>query len=365
MANAEDIATRLAYEFLRAGQYSASTGPVELPRLYARAAMVDEVGVDNFAARLEPFSGLQVQSVGFEDGPEEPKVHLYLTRGSVHSMKALPNKIDDVPVATHKMGAITIRPNAPALSTNRGNVYERKDRICCGTSCGPTSERGAGTLGAIVTMTGGSDLFLLSNNHVFAGCNHVPQNQPILAPSNMDGRPDARAPHEIGRHHAIGELRSGDPLFVKPCDADVALARATNPTGISSWQGDSVNGYDTPTHFAQPTSLIKVKKFGRTTGLTYGEIEARVNTPMPVSYQSNHFKGVVWFTDVWTIRARMPSQHFALPGDSGSLVVSEDASTAVGLVFAGNPSGEYAWMIPMATVISSLGGLQLVGGHGL
>ena len=137
------------------------------------------------------------------------------------------------------------------------------------------------------------DLYLLSNNHVLAGCNHVPRNQPVLAPSNMDGRPDAPAPQEVGRHHAIGALRSGDPQFVQPCDADVALARASDAGAISSWQGDLQDGYDTPANFSEPLSLMRVKKFGRTTGLTHGEIEARVNTPMPVSYQSKHFKGVV------------------------------------------------------------------------
>lgn len=199
---------------------------------------------------------------------------------------------------------------------------------------------------------------------MFAGCNHVPYNQPILAPSNMDGRPDAPAPHEVGRHHSIGSLRSGDPHFVDPCDADVALARATNAAGISSWQGDNHDGYDTPGRSAEPASLMDVKKFGRTTGLTFGQVEARITTPMPVSYQSKHFKGVVWFRDVWTVRAH-GSQYFALPGDSGSLVVRDDASAAVGLVFAANPSGEYAWMISMATAANALGVLQLVSGHGV
>ena len=110
---------------------------------------------------------------------------------------------------------------------------------------------------------------------------------------------------------------------------------------------------------------MQVKKWGRTTGLTFGEIEARVNTPMPVSYQSKHFKGVVWFRDVWTVRVRTPLQHFALPGDSGSLVVMDDETNAIGLLFAGNPSGEYAWMVSMPTAVNALGGLNLVSGHGV
>jgi hypothetical protein len=56
---------------------------------------------------------------------------------------------------------------------------------------------------------------------------------------------------------------------------------------------------------------------------------------------------------------------FALPGDSGSLVVAEDGSSAVGVLFAASRSGEYGWIIPMPCVIGAFGGLQLVGRHGL
>ena len=234
--------------------------------------------------------------------------------------------------------------------------------MCCGTSCGPTSERSAGTLGSLVRFDAGQQLYILSNNHVLAGCSHVPKDQPVLAPSSMDGRPDAPAPREVGRHHSIGALRSGDPEFVTPCDADVALARASDADIMSSWQGDDVNGYDTPPIVVAPQSLMSVKKFGRTTGLTLGRIEARVNTPMPVEYQAKHFKGMVWFKDVWTIRSA-PGQPFALPGDSGSLVVSADGLSTVGLVFAASRSGEYAWMVSMSTTTTALGAINLVGGH--
>lgn len=363
MANADEIASQLAYEFLRTGRYGASTGPVEMPQLAVVAAGVEDEAVTGYAERVEGFSGLAVQSVGFEQGPREPAVHIYLTRGAAKQMKALPQEIDSVPIKVHRMGPITVRPEAMATSTNRGNIFEHHDRICCGSSCGPTSERSAGTIGAIVKIAGGNDLFLLSNNHVLSGCNHVPHNQPILAPANMDGRPDATAPHEIGRHHMLHELRSGDPHFVAPGGIDLALARVTNPARISSWQGDNHSGYDTPSAIAEPISLQRVKKVGRTTGLTFGEVEARINTPTPIEYKAKHFKGTVWFRDVWTVRA--VSQYFALPGDSGSLVVSEDGQIALGILFAGNPSGDYGWIIPMPAAVAVFGGLVLVDGHGV
>ncbi|MEA2907229.1 MAG: hypothetical protein QOI12_4616 [Alphaproteobacteria bacterium] len=366
MATAREIADFLAYELLKHGNYTASVGPVNVPDLAvaAAAAAEDEDVVLEYAQRAEPFGGLAVQSVGFEDGVGDAKVHIYLTRGSSRLIKSLPDNIDGVPVRVHNMGPITVRPEAASAATNRGHLFERKNRVCCGSSCAPTSENCTGTFGAIVRKGSAHQLYLLSNNHVFGGCNHVPQNQPILAPSSNDGNPTVRAPGEIGRHHEIHELRSGNPVFVNPCDADLAIARATTPHSISSWQGDGADGYDTPPHSVSPVSLMTVKKFGRTTGLTSGEIEAKVTSPMPVSYTSKYFKGTVWFKDVWTVKASGGSP-FALPGDSGSLVVTADASGAVGLVFAASRNGDYAWIIPIDCVTGSFGGLKLVSGHGV
>jgi hypothetical protein len=314
-----------------------------------------------------------VQSVGFEQGVEDPKVHIYLTRASARlvkslpdtiSFKSLPVPIEGVPLRAHRMGLVSVRPEAAATTTNRGHFYERNGRVCCGSSCAPTSENCTGTLGALVTFKESPEIYLLSNNHVFAGCNHVPKNQPILAPSSNDGRPDISAPREIGRHDRIHELRSGAPMFVNPCDTDLALARATSPNVLSSWQGAADHGYDTPARTADPASLMRVKKYGRTTGLTRGWIEAKITTPTPITYNSKHFKGVVWFTSIWTVHADEGSP-FALLGDSGSLVVTEDSSAAVGLVFAANPSGEYGWIIPISTVLATFDGLRLLNGHGV
>jgi hypothetical protein len=361
MADAEGVARRLAYEFLREGRYSSAHGPVEVKRL-AQAAAAATAG-EEIVDTQEAFGNIAVQSVGFEEGVDDPKVHIYLTQGSARQIRSLTSTIDGVPVRAHKMGTIAVRPEMAATSTNHGHLFEHAGRISCGSSCAPTSENCSGTFGSIVKLAGSNDLYVLSNNHVLAGCNHVPQGQPILSPSSNDGRPTIRAPGEIARHERIHELRSGNPNFVNPCDADIALARVSHAANISSWQGDDAQGYDTPIVVSAPTSRMSVKKFGRTTGMTTGLVEARVDTPMPVEYNSKHFKGVVWFQNVWTVRGA--NGPFALPGDSGSLVVSNDGQLSVGLVFAASRNGEYAWIIPMPCVVNSFGGLELVGGHGV
>ena len=160
------------------------------------------------------------------------------------------------------------------------------------------------------------------------------------------------------------ELRSGDPHFVVPGGVDLALARVSNLGAVSSWQGEQGDGYDTPAVVSEPYSLLRVKKVGRTTGLTFGEIEARITTPTPITYNAKNFKGTVWFKDIWTVKA-VDGKHFVLPGDSGSLVVSDDGNSAVGVVFAGNPSGDYGFIIPMPAAAAAFGGFGLVSGHGV
>lgn len=210
----------------------------------------------------------------------------------------------------------------------------------------------------------GSTLFALSNNHVFAACNHTPVGMPILAPSTSDARPGRRAPTAFCEHDRIVELRSGEPTLVPIMRLDAAAARVTAPELVTSWQGDASSGYDTPSRALDPRFGLAVKKFGRTTGLTFGTVEALVPTPWLLPYRFGKFTAAVWFTDTWTIRAN-DGDPFALPGDSGSLVVTEDGSAAVGLLFAVNNKGEYGIVMPITQVLGELGSFQLVSGHGI
>jgi len=177
----------------------------------------------------------------------------------------------------------------------------------------------------------------------------------------MDARAGTRAPSEICLHSEIRELRSGEPNLVPRCASDIAIARINVAESISSWQGDDARGYDTPVLTSEPVSQMRVKKFGRTTGLTTGVVEAFVNTPTPIPYSAKHFKARVWFENVWTVKG--DGEPFAMPGDSGSVVVTEDNSAVVGLVFAAN--ADWGWIIPISCIITEFGGLEFVTGHGV
>lgn len=358
--NPEQIAATLSARFLEGGNYAAVRTPLD-PRLADRIlpAAADESA--EFTLDDDNLGMLSVQSVGHEKGSEKQAVHIYVTKGSKRTLDSLEREVDGVTVSVNNVGNLIVRA-APAVTVGAiGNLFERNGRVACGSSCAPSGENYAGTLGALVRDADG--LFCLSNNHVIAACNHVPVGMPILAPANMDGRPGGRSPAEICRHSRIVELRSGAPMLVPMVRADAAIGLISNDAAVSSWQGDAA-GYDTPTVIAEPISGMRVKKCGRTTGVTVGTIEAFIATPMPLPYRLKNFNALVWFTDIWTVRADA-GDIIAQGGDSGSLVVTEDGTQAVGLLFAANPRGDYAWIAPISSVLELLTGVELVGGHGI
>ncbi len=363
MADVESVATDLMRAFLRNGNFAfASSGHGPDAKGMTPAQTAD--GIDS-AFSEHGFHGLSVQSVGFSKGTSGPRIIVYLTKGrSRESAIELGN--ESIPVSIRRIGKMIINPEQASSSTNQGKFFTHKNRIACGSSCAPTSEAYSGTFGALVHKKGTpkNQLFILSNNHILAACNHVPKGMPIMSPSSADGGKLLTAPSEIGRHAEICPLRSGDPTFVDPCVEDLAIASVTDANKVTSWQGPAANlgGYDTPTAIEEIDFDMKVKKVGRTTGLTKGVVEAKLS-PFPLPYKANHFSATVWFKEAWSIRGN--GEEFALPGDSGSLVVKDDdESTAVGMIFATSPYGETA-IIPMSFIAKCFGGITLVGSHGV
>ena len=309
------------------------------------------------------FAGLAVQSVGYErdrhDG-EAAKIHVYVVKGSRQAERQMADSNVDVPIKINRISRVAVRPEMASGSTNRGNIFLHKNRVACGSSCAPSGENYAGTMGALVRKH--SKFYVLSNNHVIAACNHTPVGTPILSPANMDGRPGTRAPGEVCRHSEICELRSGTQTLVPVSREDAALAEVVDPKIVSSWQGDDINGFDTPKKVAPLYSGMRVKKVRHTTGLTTGTVES-VLTPFAIPYKSRHFSATVWFEEMWTVLGDAGTQ-FALPGDSGSLVVDNTGASAVGLLFAVGGLADYGIVIPMTHVAGLFGGISLVSGHG-
>jgi hypothetical protein len=78
MPTAEEVAIGLACEFLRRGNYSASAGPVRLPEIahgFAPAAVLGRI--EEFFETTEGFGSVSIQSLGCEEGVDDPAVHIY------------------------------------------------------------------------------------------------------------------------------------------------------------------------------------------------------------------------------------------------------------------------------------------------
>jgi hypothetical protein len=137
---------------------------------------------------------------------------------------------------------------------------------------------------------------------------------------------------------------------------DAAIFEITDVALVSSMQGDG--RYDTSSAVGQVVGGMVVKKIGRTTGETQGRLLGFSLRPVSISYKSERFSSLVYFRNVWAIEGI--SQPFSGPGDSGSLVVSDDGSEALGLVFGGNEN--VSLMVPIEPVLKAFGA-TLVSSH--
>jgi hypothetical protein len=209
----------------------------------------------------------------------------------------------------------------------------------------------AGTLSCAVRAGSGVRL-VLSNNHVLANSNDASPGDVILQPGAADGGSEpgdafallerfcpiefaeepsncsiARAVAAIanaaarlvGSHHRLTPVQE-NPLAVNLVDA--AVARPLDDRSLR----DDILGIGTVTGTAPAQLGMRVRKSGRTTGLTTGEISV-LHTTVSVGYGPGR---TAQFED------QIVTTPMSSPGDSGSLLVAADSPLAVGLLFAGS-----------------------------
>jgi hypothetical protein len=215
----------------------------------------------------------------------------------------------------------------------------------------------AGTFGAVVWDEKTGEPFILSNNHVLANATSgrdgkARPGDPILQPGAADGGVVERdkiaylerfIPVEMsGRVPACLVTRSVESAMNKWLSAtrspvrvevvsrsladstnlvDAALARPLSPTLISPdiLELGEIRGY------REPSLGLRVRKSGRTTGVTEGEIQV-VDVTVNVVYSDDV---TATFTD------QILTGKMGAGGDSGSVLVDEEMN-AVGLLFAGS-----------------------------
>ncbi len=295
-------------------------------------------------------NGVAGAAVGYNEFGR-PSVIVFAEKPGV---SGLPAMLEDVPVIVRVSGKFVAlpKPSKPGKPPTGPTIDPtvRFDRpVPIGVSTGHPDIT-AGTIGARVTD--GAKVYALSNNHVYANENSANNGDIVIQPGTYDGgiRPDV----ETGlTPDKIGTLFDFEPINFSPgadntIDAAIALT-TTDLLGNST----PANGYGVPKSVTAPAAIkMKVKKYGRTTGLTTGQVYA-INATVNVGYDT----GVARFVNQIIIGPGT----FSAGGDSGSLIVtagtrkdpSEYDRKPVGLLFAGSSS--YTIANPIDAVLDRFG----------
>jgi hypothetical protein len=214
-----------------------------------------------------------------------------------------------------------------------------------GVSTGNSQDVSAGTIACRVVDAAGN-VFALSNTHVYAPDDFAGQG----AIGDIVTQPGL---YDVPTHVYDPSLRLGTVSAYKPIngsilafnDIDAAIA-LTDSTSLDHTTPVALGGYGVPNSVTKAATLdMPVQKFGRTTLLTKGTITG-INATMAVGYADDWY---AWFTG--QIIVETPGV-FEQPGDSGSLVVTDDLdANPVGLLFAGNADGTMAIVNPIDSVL--------------
>ncbi|MFC2172668.1 hypothetical protein ACFLU6_08560 [Acidobacteriota bacterium] len=284
-----------------------------------------------------------VVGVGTGRGSDNKPAVVVLTERA--DIAGIPTHVDTVKVITYVTGPIHALGKPPDRERSKGGKPVRSsDRferpVPIGVSTGNEMECSSGTIACRVTD--GVNVYALSNNHVLAGGNFAAFGSRILQPGLYDSSCQADS------NNIIGELANFVPIDysggVNKVDAAIVLTSTDNLDNATPPDGFGVP-LSTP---VAPYLDMKVQKYGRTTGLTTGGSVFGLNGCIYVHYEH----GTAYFDNQILIISKRP---FIRTGDSGSLVVTVDSNSPVGLVFAGSTSGRVAIANRIDLALNALG----------
>jgi hypothetical protein len=175
-----------------------------------------------------------------------------------------------------------------------------------------------------------SHVFVLSNNHVFANVNQAHIGDDLYQPGPADGGITGDHFADFSRFVPI-QLGGTLPNRV---DAAICRLRQDVPHQVEVCSMGPIIGT------ARATEGVRVRKHGRTTGYTEGVVTDESYDAL-VGMDHSDPSVVALFESQMRIERIDPYPTIGLGGDSGSLVVMQEEASAVGLYFAGPPSGTY------------------------
>ena len=231
-----------------------------------------------------------------------------------------------------------------ALGVSGGNASDIANGYCC-----------SGTLGALVTD--GQRQFILSNTHVFAGDTALGGNNRVSKIGDdvdQSGLIDNNC--QYNANDIVADVSEWAPFGQFNIDAALAEVRAGQVRSDGAiLEIGPLADTTAPAFLGQ-----KVKKSGRTTGLTRSSISS-LNAAVTVGYTDECAGDSFNVTYTGQILISNKGSRFLDSGDSGSVMV-EDVGTnprAVGLLYAGSSS--IAVANPIDEVLNHFS-VRMVGG---
>lgn len=278
-----------------------------------------------------------------EDG--RPAVKVLTKRPGV---AGIPEQLEGFPVEVEVTGEIFALPvngkEMPLAAQAKGKPGPRIDPtakfdrpVPIGVSTGNEGECSAGTIGARVKDSDGY-IYALSNNHVYSLENGAGIGSIVLQPGRYDTQCVFDESNDIGYLSDFESIKFGSGS--NTIDAAIAISA---PDKLDYKTPSDGYGVPSPTTRGAIVNL-SVKKYGRTTSLTHGTVYL-INANINVGYSS----GTALFTGQIGVAGKKGP--FIKAGDSGSLLVTEVGNNPVGLLFAGDSSGKYAFANPISAVL--------------
>jgi len=190
----------------------------------------------------------------------------------------------------------------------------------------------AGTFGAVVTRKKAYQI--LSNSHVLADSGRGKKGDAILYPGKADG--GVKGKDTVGK---LARFRK----FKKTGETVDCATASIDKKRLADLRSD-IKSLGVPKGTTAAKVGMNVTKTGRTTATTTGKVIATDAT-----IKLNYGAGVGQVSFV----KQVVCTRYSKPGDSGSLVLDKKTKKAVGLHFAGGPSGSF--FNPIGLVLKSLG----------
>jgi hypothetical protein len=220
---------------------------------------------------------------------------------------------------------------AAKLGTSGGNANDLSGNSCC-----------SGTLGSLVARNGTK--YVLSNNHVLARSDFASAGEKISQPGLVDS--NCAAGTTVANLTEFFNLQTGPLPKVDAAIAQIVngsvdaagnilLLGGTQTNGVPDPGAPAAGGGVTPAQAVGAPHNGLVAKVGRTTGLTCSSILA-VNVSTSITYAQNCDGSGTTFPVNYTDMVQVTGGQFGAPGDSGSLIVTQDTAEAVALLVGGN-----------------------------